>query len=234
MDAIKNVLKIQENQYRQQELLGSIVAAAVIGFGGKHVSQLANKTIAAAAANGFGLAVSIKSVGTIYSNWRAEEGKEDRKSAYKALGFSTLLMTATTLLRATNFADTKFNVAPQANMHLKPLLILSAGTCVLSEVGLKIVKKGNEILTNRREAAEAIRRQEAEDATVERLVALTEEQVAKMDEDQINEYAVDLNKAFAFSDEKKLDALAALLNAQAAELDIEGWEDIARVPVPSK
>ena len=230
MDAIKNVLDVKANSYRQQELLGSIVAAAVIGFGSKHVSQLASKTIAAAAVNGFGLAVSAKSVGTIYSNWRAEDekGEKNRKSAYKALGFSTLLMTATTLLRATNFADTKFSVAPQANMHLKPLLAASAGTFVLSEAGLKIVKKGSEILTNRREAAQAKRREEAENALLQDLVALTEESVAKMDEKQLNECARDLHRAFAFSDNKKLDALALLVNAQAAELGLKDWAEIVR------
>jgi len=181
MDAIKNAFNVKANEYRQQELLGSIVAAGIIGFGSKYVSQLPTKTIAAAALNGFGLAVSAKSLGTIYSNWSIAEAKETdkkeeaaateeeqtteikesqpqtkiegesvkdasaaRKSAYKALLASALLMSATTLLRATNFADTKFSAAPQANMHLKPLLAASAGTAVLSEVGLKIVKAAND------------------------------------------------------------------------------------------
>jgi len=145
MDAIKNAFNVKANEYRQQELLGSIVAAGIIGFGSKYVSQLPTKTIAAAALNGFGLAVSAKSLGTIYSNWSKTEGESaTRKSAYKALLASALLMSGTTLLRATNFADTKFSAAPQANMHLKPLLAASAGTAVLSEVGLKIVKAAND------------------------------------------------------------------------------------------
>ena len=135
MGAINNALNVKANEYRQQELLGSIVAAGIIGFGSKYVSQLPTKTIAAAALNGFGLAVSAKSLGTIYSNWSKTEGESaTRKSAYKALLASALLMSGTTLLRATNFADTKFSAA---------LLAASAGTAVLSEVGLKIVKAAN-------------------------------------------------------------------------------------------
>jgi len=241
MDAIKTAFNVKANEYRQQELLGSIVAATVIGFGSKYVSQLPTKTIAAAALNGFGLAVSAKSVGTIYSNWSKTHETTDkdaiaaRNSAKKALMASVLIMTATTLLRATNFADTKFSAAPVVNAHLKPLLAASAGTVVLSEVGLKTVKYANNKNNERIARNEAAALKKAKDAHNELVVKLGELQESKegavkqLNADAIAEVAADLKKVIAFDkEEKSLDELIGWVNAQAGVLKIADWENIVR------
>jgi antitoxin component of RelBE/YafQ-DinJ toxin-antitoxin module len=238
MDAIKTAFNVKANEYRQQELLGSIVAATVIGFGSKYVSQLPTKTIAAAALNGFGLAVSAKSVGTIYSNWSKTNETTDkdaiaaRNSAKKALMASVLIMTATTLLRATNFADTKFSAAPVVNAHLKPLLAASAGTAVLSEMGLYTVKSGSAFLERRAKEKEIAAKLKAHNALVAELVKHDEGAVKQLNADAIAEVAADLKKVIAFDkEEKSLDELIGWVNAQAGVLGIKDWENIVRASV---
>jgi hypothetical protein len=231
MDAIKNALNVKANEYRQQELLGSIVAAGIIGFGSKYVSQLPTKTIAAAALNGFGLAVSAKSVGTIYSNLGKnspvdhKDAIEAKSSAKLALLGSLVLMTATTLLRATNALDTKFSAAPQANMHLKPLLAASAGTVVLSEVGIKTVKYAN----NKNNERIARKAEDSHNALVKNLAKVTEEKVGKMDGAGIAKITAHLQQVIAFDNtEASLDTLIGWVNTQAGVLNISDWKDITR------
>jgi len=119
--------------------LGSLVAAALVKLGSKHIQQITNLTTFASAANGASVLVTAKSASTLWSSTAKEEDKSAAKKAIM-LALTTATVTTTTLLRGTTILKTLHTSLPALSEFAKPLPAATAATAVLTAGGIKGIK----------------------------------------------------------------------------------------------
>ena len=117
--------------------LGSLVAAALVKLGSKHIQQITNLTAFASAANGASVLVTAKSASTL---WSSTEKDEENSAAKKALALAVLTAATTTLLRGTTILKTRHTSLPALSEFAKPLAAATAATAVLTAGGIKGIK----------------------------------------------------------------------------------------------
>ena len=126
--------------------LGSLVAAALVKLGSKHIQQITNLTAFASAANGASVLVTAKSASTL---WSSTAKDEDKSAATKALVLAALTAGTTTLLRGTTFLKTRHTSLPALSEFAKPLAAATAATAVLTAGGIKGIKMTHGFITTK-------------------------------------------------------------------------------------
>lgn len=137
------ITHIQNNRWHSQEIIGALAVAAAAklisstNLISKYIQPINSLTAFAAGVNGAGVLMIAKSVHTLYGDRR------DR-SAQKALAVGLMAVITATLLGGTTILKTRHTSLPALNKFAMPLLAATGATVILTEGGIRGIKKAHE------------------------------------------------------------------------------------------
>ncbi len=225
----------QDNKWHSQEILGSLVAAALVKLGSKHIQQITNLTAFASAANGASLLVTASSAQTLWSSTKTDE---EKSAAKKALALALTTATVTTLLRGTTILKTRHTSLPALSEFAKPLAVASGATAVLTFGGIQGIKMAHGAVTTwqaNRAAAVAAEKLAAAKAEIVKEAFNSEEKINALGAPAIQALADAMRLVLASADKATVnDDQIARVNAKVTALNdaqadtIPAWVDLAK------